>query len=94
MHGREIDWRKVQEVGLALLWLSRRSNPRRVSCRTSQSLLDSFYEDGLIDDPRAVLGTVEFTEEGVIEAEKMIRKHFQRRTDTSEDKGTDARSPA
>ncbi len=91
MHGRELDWTKVREVSLALLWLGRQSDRRRVPCRTSQSLLDGFYEDGLIDDPRAVLGTVEFTEEGVIEAERMLRKHFQKRTDAGTEKGIDAR---
>lgn len=82
MHGDEIDWTRVHEVGLALLWLGR--SGRRVPSRMSQSLLDGFYEDGLIDDPRAVLGTVEFTKEGEIEAERMLRKHFQRRTEAED----------
>jgi hypothetical protein len=40
VHGREIDWTKVREVGLALLWLGR-SDRRRVPCRPvgSQSLI-------------------------------------------------------
>lgn len=72
------DWNKLTEVGLAMLFLSRR---HRKSCRQVRNqmpsvVLQNLCEDGLIEDEEAPLGWVGFTESGYEEAIKMLEKHF------------------
>ncbi len=76
----ELDWDKIDEVALALLWLGRWDDDpvTRVWKGLAWEITDHLYEKGWIDNPRSKNKSVIMTAEGVEKAKEMLRKHFAR----------------
>ena len=76
----ELDWDKIDEVALALLWLGRWDDDpvTRVWKSLAWEITDHLHEKGWIDNPRSKNKSVIMTAEGVEKAKEMLRKHFGR----------------
>lgn len=76
----ELDWEKIDEVALALLWLGRWADHEvtRVWKGLAWEITDHLHEKGWIDNPRSKNKSVIMTAEGVEKAQEMLRKHFGR----------------
>jgi len=74
----EIDERKVDEISLALLYLTTFED--KWGFRTwkgySWDVLDRLHESGNIDDPRSKAKSVLLTDEGVKRSKALFEKHF------------------
>jgi hypothetical protein len=74
----EIDERKVDEISLALLYLTTFKD--KFGFRTwkghSWDVLDRLHESGYIEDPRSKAKSVLLTDEGVKRSKDLFEKHF------------------
>jgi hypothetical protein len=70
------DWEKVQEVAIALLGLTEHQRKERLRVRPEIPFLDTFEDEGWIEDSNTSLGWVWLTEAGQARAREMLRKHF------------------
>ena len=74
----EIDEHKVDEISLALLYLTTFKD--KWGCRAWKShswdVLDRLYDSGYIDDPRSKAKSVLLTDEGVKRSKALFEKHF------------------
>lgn len=78
MVDQDYDRKKVDEIVLALLYLSlHRDNGRWKAMKTlDRSALDRLYEKGVIQDPTARTREIILTEDGRKLAEEFFAKHF------------------
>jgi len=76
----KLDGDKIDEAVLALLLLGRHDGDRAWKGFDWEPL-SRLYEKGFISDPRGKAKSVVFTEKGLIEAERLLKKLF-----TSENK--------
>jgi len=76
----ELDWDRIDEVALALLWLGRWDDEpvTRAWKGLAWEITDHLHEKGWIDNPRSKSKSVTMTAEGVERAQEMLRKHFVR----------------
>jgi len=78
--GMEIDKAKVDELTLALLYLTTFKDKQ--GWRTWKShdwdVLNRLHESGYIDDPVSKAKSVMLTEEGVDESKRLFEKHFMK----------------
>ena len=74
----EIDEHKVDEISLALLYLSTFKDKSGVRTWKSYSwnVLDRLHESGYIDDPRSKAKSLLLTDEGVKRSKALFEKHF------------------
>jgi hypothetical protein len=70
------DWEEVHEVAIALLGLTEHHRKDRLRVRPEIPFLDTFEQEGWIEDSNTCLGWVELTEAGQARAREMLRKHF------------------
>ena len=74
----EVDEHKVDEISLALLYLTTFKD--KWGCRAWKShswdVLERLYESGYIDDPRSKAKSVLLTDEGVKRSKALFEKHF------------------
>ena len=71
----KIDAEKIDEAVLALLLLGRHDGDRAWKGFDWEAM-NRLYEKGFISDPRGKAKSVEFTEKGLIEAERLLKKLF------------------
>ncbi|HEV8485465.1 MAG TPA: DUF6429 family protein [Blastocatellia bacterium] len=71
----KIDAEKIDEAVLALLLLGRHEGDRAWKGFDWEAM-NRLYEKGFISDPRGKAKSVEFTEKGLIEAERLLKKLF------------------
>ena len=71
----KIDDEKIDEAVLALLLLGRHDGDRAWKGFDWEAM-NRLYEKGFISDPRGKAKSVVFTEKGVIEAERLLKKLF------------------
>jgi len=75
----EFDQDKVDEVVLALLWLTV-SEVDEYGARAWKShdwgALDRLYAKGFISDPKSKAKSVALTKEGMVRARELFEKHF------------------
>lgn len=74
----QTDWRKVEEVALALLCMT--LDGARAWKGLDWDLMDRLHERGWILDPKNKAKSVVVTEEGQEKAQEFFRKHFAVRT--------------
>lgn len=74
----EIDEQKVDEMSLALLYLTTFKDKFGFRAWKSHSwdVLDRLYEKGLVDDPATKAKSVALTDEGVKRSKLPFEKHF------------------
>jgi len=74
----EIDERKVDEISLALLYLTTFEDKWGVRTWKSYSwdVMDRLHESGYIDDPRSKAKSVLLTDEAVKRSKALFEKHF------------------
>lgn len=74
----EIDEQKVDEISLALLYLTTFAGKFgfRAWKGHSWDVLDRLYESGYIEDPRSKAKSVVLTDEGVKRSKALFEKHF------------------
>ena len=74
----EPDWDKIEEAGLAILFLARFNDGQgdRAWKGMDWGLLDRLFERGLISDPKGKAKSVRFTEEGLEHAEAAFGRMF------------------
>ena len=70
-----LDADKIDEAVLALLLLGRNDGARAWKGFDWEAM-NRLHEKGYITDPRGKAKSVVFTEEGIIEAERLIKKMF------------------
>ena len=70
-----LDDDKIDEAVLALLLLGRHDGARAWK-GFDWDAMNRLYEKGYISDPRGKAKSVVFTEEGIIEAERLLKKMF------------------
>jgi hypothetical protein len=71
----KLDDDKIDEAVLALLLLGRHDGAR-VWKGFDWDALNRLHEKGFISDPRGKAKSVVFTEEGIAEAERLLKKMF------------------
>ena len=74
----EIDQNKVDEISLALLYLTTFKDKWGFRTWKSHSwdVLDRLHESGYIEDPRSNAKSVLLTDEGVKRSKALFEKHF------------------
>ncbi|MDE3137817.1 MAG: hypothetical protein KGL59_14655 [Acidobacteriota bacterium] len=75
----EYDENKVDEMSLALLWLTmfeEKNYGVRAWKSHSWEVLDRLHEKGYISDPKSKAKSVVVTEEGVRRAQELFERHF------------------
>ena len=74
----EIDEHKVDEISLALLYLTTFKDKFAFRAWKTHSwdVLDRLHESGYIDDPRSEAKSVLLTDEGVERSKALFEKHF------------------
>ena len=74
----EIDEQKVDEISLALLYLTTFEDKWGVRAWKGHSwdVLDRLHESGYIEDPRSKAKSVLLTEEGINRSKALFEKHF------------------
>lgn len=74
----EIDEQKVDEISLALLYLTTFEDKFgfRAWKGHSWDVLDRLYESGYIEDPRSKAKSVVLTDEGVKRSKALFEKYF------------------
>lgn len=71
----KLDDEKIDEAVLALLLLGRHDGDRAWKGFDWEAM-NRLYEKGFISDPRGKAKSVVFTEKGVIETERLLKKLF------------------
>ena len=71
----DIDWDKVEDAALALMYLTLHGG-NRVWKHISWEITDRLFEHGLISDPKSKARSVALTEEGMARAERLFREMF------------------
>jgi hypothetical protein len=76
----EIDNEKVDEMALALLYLTTFKNKSGLRAWKTHSweVLDRLHQSGYIDDPVTKAKSVVLTEEGAARSKLLFEKHFAR----------------
>ena len=74
----EYDQDKVDEMVLALLWLTR-ADPRRAWESHDWDTMDRLHAKGYISDPKSRAKSVVFSEEGERRARELFERHFGRK---------------
>jgi Domain of unknown function (DUF6429) len=76
----EIDNKKVDEITLALLYLTtfKDKNGPRAWKSHSWDVLDRLHESGYIHDPVTKAKSVMLTDEGVEQSKRLFDKHFMK----------------
>jgi hypothetical protein len=74
----EYDHKKVDDVVLALLWLTQAGN-RRAWKSHDWDALERLHAKGYISDPRSKAKSVAFSEEGERKARELFERHFGQR---------------
>jgi hypothetical protein len=74
----EYDPDKVDEMVLALLWLTSAGN-RRAWKSHDWDALERLHSKGYISDPRSRAKSVVFSEEGERRAQELFERHFARK---------------
>jgi Domain of unknown function (DUF6429) len=75
MENMTLDNDKIDEAVLALLLLGRHDGARAWK-GFDWDAMNRLHEKGFISDPRGKAKSVVFTEEGLIEAERLLKKMF------------------
>lgn len=75
----EIDWDKIDEAVLGLLWLTLHDE-RRAWKGFDWNTLDRLHRKGLIADPANKAKSVVLSDEGLQRAEELFRAQFMRPT--------------
>ena len=71
----EYDQGKIDEMVLALLWLTP-AGPRRAWKSHDWDAMERLHEKGYISNPRSKAKSVVMTEEGAKRAQELFEKHF------------------
>jgi len=74
-HGMDYDQDKVDEMVLALLWLTQTGDGRAWKGHDWDAM-DRLYRKGMIDNPRSRAKSVVLTEEGLAASERLFAKLF------------------
>jgi len=76
----ELDWDRIDEVALALLWVGRWDDDpvTRVWKGLAWEITDHLHAKGWIDNPRSKAKSVIMTAEGTEKAQEILRRHFAR----------------
>ena len=74
----EYDHNKVDDVVLALLWLTQAGNGRAWKSHDWDAL-HRLHAKGYISDPRSKAKSVAFSEEGERQARELFERHFGRK---------------
>lgn len=74
----EYDLDKIDEMVLALLWLTQVGN-RRAWKAHDWDALERLHAKGYISDPKTKAKSVVFSEEGECRARELFERHFGRR---------------
>jgi len=78
MHSDEIDWERLEEAALAILCLTLQNG--RAWKGLDWDLMERLHQRGWILDPKNKKKSVVVTEEGEQLAEKLLEKHFGKKT--------------
>ena len=70
------DTDKIDDMVLALLWLTEHDNGRAWKGHDWDAM-DRLYQKGYIHDPKSKAKSVEFTEEGAKRSEELFERHFR-----------------
>lgn len=73
----DYDTDKIDEMVLALLWLTEHENGRAWKGHDWDAM-NRLYDKGYISDPKSKAKSVVFTEEGAKRAEELFNRHFSR----------------
>ena len=73
----DYDTNKVDEMVLALLWLTETGDGRTWKGHDWDAM-DRLHAKGYISDPRSKAKSVVFTEEGAKRSEELFHRHFSR----------------
>ena len=73
----EIDTGKIDEMVLALLWLTLHEGDRAWKGHDWDAM-ERLYEKGYIHDPKNKAKSVALTEEGIKRSEELFRRYFSR----------------
>jgi Domain of unknown function (DUF6429) len=76
--GMEYDKDKVDEIVLALLWLTRTGNGRAWKAHDWEAL-DRLHAKGYISDPKSKARSVVMTEDGLKRARELFERNFVRK---------------
>ena len=74
----ELDWNRIEDAALALLYLTLHDGSR-VWKQIDWEVTDRLHEKGMIADPRNKTKSLALTPEGLERAERMFRDLFERR---------------
>jgi len=81
---RDLDWDKLAECALGILWLNLHEDVR-VWKSMPWEITDILYEKGWISDPKSKAKSVVLTEDGERLAQEFLEKHFGCRSDDDEE---------
>lgn len=73
----DYDTDKIDEMVLALLWLTEHEDGRAWKGHDWDAM-DRLHQKGYISDPRGKAKSVVFTEDGAKRAEELFKRHFVR----------------
>ena len=73
----DYDTDKIDEMVLALLWLTEHENGRAWKGHDWDAM-NRLYDKGYISDPKSKAKSVVFTERGAKHAEELFKRHFFR----------------
>lgn len=73
----EIDTDKIDEMVLALLWLTLHDEDRAWNGHDWDAM-DRLFQKGYIHDPKGKAKSVVLTEEGLKRCEELFKRHFAR----------------
>ena len=79
----EYDHNKVDEMVLALLWLTP-AGPRRAWKSHDWEAMERLHAKGYISDPKSAAKSVMFSEEGERQARELFERHFGRKDQAPE----------
>jgi hypothetical protein len=74
----EYDYDKVDEMVLALLWLTT-AGPRRAWKSHDWDAMERLHAKGYISDPKTRAKSIVFSEEGERRAQELFERHFGRK---------------
>ncbi len=77
--GEEYDTEKIDDMALALLYLTLHDEVRAWK-GLDWDVLNRLFEKGLILDPRNKTKSIVFTDEGLAKAERLFRRHFVKKS--------------
>ncbi len=73
----DLDWNRIEDAALALLYLTLHDG-NRVWKQIDWDITDRLHEKGMIADPRNKTKSLALTPEGLERAERMFRDLFER----------------